>query len=390
MNKKIWVVIPVYNNAKTIKAVAADCLNYADNVLVIDDGSTDANLHDLLSGMKLKVIRHDHNMGKGKAIMTALDFLSKIEADYMITIDGDGQHYASDLVKFVDKINSRIENEHIYIGARDFTVDNVTKSSRFGRKFSNMWYYIETGKKCSDTQSGFRAYPVGYLSRLKLYGKYYEFEVEVLARAVWAGLKVEDIDIDVHYPAPEERVSSFDKKLDNIRISKMHCRLVGRCLLPWPHKHLLKSDCHFDRTLLKDPKRFFKVLLRENASPMGLAAAAGVGTVLSVLPLIGLHTLSIIYVSTRLHLNKVMAVSIQLLYSPPFVPFLCIEMGYFIRNGKWLTDFSFASFKDHAPMVLHDWWVGALVLTPFFAILATLVVYHICKSLLKEIVDEKN
>lgn len=388
MNKNNWVVIPVYNNAKTIETVAVDCLNYIDNVLVIDDGSTDANLHKLLESTGVKVIRHDVNMGKGKAILTALDFLSKIDADYMITIDGDGQHYPKDIVKFLAEIENR--DHTIFIGCRDFSTDNVPSSSKFGRKFSNMWFYIETGKKCSDTQSGYRAYPIKYLKELKLSGDYYDFESEVITRAVWAGLKIKDINIDVHYPPAEERVSSFNPLKDNVRISMMHCRLVARLLLPWPHKRLVKPVAHFDKELLKSPKRFFKVLLHENADPMGLAIAAAVGTILAVLPLIGLHTVSILYVCIRWHLNKIMALAIQNLYAPPFVPFLCIELGYFIRHGKWLTEFEFsiAFFKENVPLLFWDWLVGSIILAPFYAIIAGLAVYYVATKVQKEIDEE--
>lgn len=387
MNEKnVWVVIPVYNNAKSIESVVKDCLAYSDKILVVDDGSTDADLRDLLKESTIKVIRHERNKGKGKALLTALAFLTKLDVDYMITIDGDGQHYASDIPKFLDEI--KINDSSIIVGCRDFNADNIPTKSKFGRRFSNMWFFIETGKKCGDTQSGFRAYPIKYIGQIKFSGDFYDFETEVITRAAWAGLNFVDLAIDVHYPKADERVSSFRPFMDNFRISLMHARLVGRRLNPCPHKKLVESTEHFDRTLLKRPKEFFKLLLKENDSPMGLAAAAAVGTVLSVLPLIGLHTVSILYVATRLHLNKVMAVSIQVLYSPPFVPFLCIELGYYLRHGKWLTDFSFSSFKSHAPMVLHDWWVGALILTPIFAVIAAVAVYYICSNLSKETDDD--
>lgn len=383
----IWVVIPVYNNSATVVQVVEDCFEYIDKVLVVDDGSTDADLRDLLKGTKAEVVRHDRNMGKGKALLTALGVLDNKGADYMICLDGDGQHYASDIPKFIASIKN--SDTHIYVGCRDFSTLNVPAKSKFGRKFSNMWFSIETGRKCADTQSGFRAYPIKYIRQLKLSADFYDFEAEVIARAVWAGIEIQDIFIDVHYPKPEDRVSSFRPIMDNLRFALMHARLVGRCLLPWPHKRFIPKQHLFDKVLLMQPRKFLKQLLAENASPMGLAAAAAVGTVLAVLPLVGCHTIAILYVCTRLHLNKVMGIAIQNLYMPPFVPFLCIELGYFIRHGYWLTDFSWVNFKNNIAMFIVDWWVGALILAPFYAIVAVIAVYYIAQRVQKDIDNER-
>jgi predicted LPLAT superfamily acyltransferase len=121
---------------------------------------------------------------------------------------------------------------------RDFTAPNVPDSSRFGRKFSNLWIRIETGKWLADTQSGYRAYPVGLLSRIPLGSRRYDFEVEVLVRGLWAGLPTAEVPIATWYAPPGERISHFHKWKDNARISRLHARLVGRRLAPWPMRRL--------------------------------------------------------------------------------------------------------------------------------------------------------
>lgn len=378
--KKIWCVIPVYNNADTIHQVTEGCLAHCANVLVVDDGSTDAKLKDLLANLPCEVLTHDTNRGKGMAILTALREVEKRGGTHMITIDGDGQHDPGDMPLFLDVIAA--EPDALIIGCRNFQTENVPRGSRFGRVFSNLWAKIETGLSLRDTQSGFRSYPVDLTSQLAVHGHRYDFEVEVLARAAWAGLPVKEVDISVRY-APD-RVSSFRPFKSNAIISLMHTRLVGRRLLPWPHKRLIKKKGPSDAwRLLKSPKTFIRSLLKENTSPAELAAAAAVGTVLAVLPLIGCHTPVIIYAAARLHLNKVMATAIQIFYSPPGVPFICIQLGYFIRHGHWWTDFTRQSFTTELHLRFFEWVIGSVILAPFYAAIAAGIVYWLATVIQK-------
>ncbi len=228
-NESIWCVIPVYNNGNTIKSIVTECRLYLKNILVVDDGSTDTDLSRLFQDTDIKVIRHERNLGKGRAIMTALKFIAENGGLFMITIDADGQHYPEDIKKFIPLLSD--DDSSIIIGCRNFETNNVPASSRFGRKFANFWLRVETGISIGDCQSGFRAYPVKYLSMTRMYGSHYDFEAEILARAAWAGLKLKTVPIEVWYPEPQSRVSSFKPFLDNFRISVMHARLVARRLL---------------------------------------------------------------------------------------------------------------------------------------------------------------
>lgn len=225
----IWCVVPVYNNGKTVKSIATKCRQYLKKVLVVDDGSTDADLFGLFRDTDIKVIRHERNLGKGKAIMTAAKFVEENGGLYMITIDADGQHYPEDLQKFIPLISG--DDQSIIIGCRNFETENVPASSRFGRKFANFWLLVETGISIEDCQSGFRAYPVRCFSMIHMNGSHYDFEAEILAKGVWAGFKLKTVPIKVWYPEPQSRVSSFKPFLDNFRISVMHARLVGKSIL---------------------------------------------------------------------------------------------------------------------------------------------------------------
>ncbi|MFW6415295.1 MAG: DUF2062 domain-containing protein, partial [Thermodesulfobacteriota bacterium] len=276
-------------------------------------------------------------------------------------------HFPQDIEKFLPFLDEKADA--LIVGARDFSRDEVPEKSRFGRNFAAFWLRVETSQSVDDCQSGFRAYPVHYTLQLNLTGKHYDFEAEVLAKAKWAGLKLKNVQVDVWYPGQgEKRITSFKPFLDNLRISHMHAKLVGRRLLPLPHKQLVKQEkSPEDIKQLLHPVKFLSYLLKENSSPGGLAAAAATGVFLGVLPLIAMHTVVILYVSTRLHLNKIMAVNAQHICMPPFVPALCIELGYYLRNGHFLTDISMQTIFVEFEHRLLEWLLGSLVVAPVLA-----------------------
>lgn len=373
----IWVAVPVYNNPGTLRDVVQRCLEICPRVVVVDDGSTSGDTSELLAGMPVTVLRHERNLGKGAALQTALRHVAARHAQWMVTVDADGQHDPADLRRFLPLM--RAHPDSIIIGARDFKLANVPASSRFGRRFSNFWIRLETGVSVDDSQSGFRAYPVELLTRLPLHGKFYDFEVEVLVRAAWAGLKLLSVPITVWYPPAEERVSSFDKRRDNRRISLMHARLIGRRLAPWPVRRLVKRDYFTIWQILRSPRRCFLLLLRENSTPAGLAVSAGVGILLGTLPLIAMHSIAIVYVTARLNLNKLMALSSQTLCIPPFVPLLCIEVGHFLHYGRWLPLHTPQDLLIDPHWHLLHWLIGSLLLAPILGTLGLLATYAIAK-----------
>ena len=242
---------------------------------------------------------------------------------------------------------------------------------------------LETGISLKDTQSGFRAYPVELISRLPLHSSHYDFEIEVLVRAAWAGLKLLSTDIRVWYPPKEERISSFHPRLDNLRLTRMHTRLMGRRLAPWPSRRLVKRELFTIWDLLRDPRRCLYLLLHENATPIGLGVSAGVGLLLGTLPLVATHTVAILYVTARLNLNKIMALSIQNLCAPPVVPILCIELGHLICRGSFFMPNNPRSIFENLHEHLFHWLIGSLVLAPLFGLIGGLIVCRIARRIQK-------
>ena len=375
---KIACAIPYYNHAATVLQVAAGARRHLDDVRVIDDGSTEhpPDFEPELKRLGVRLLRHDRNRGKGAAIRTAAAALLSDNVDYMIVMDADGQHLPDDLPRFIEAINS--DPDSVVIGCRDFEhAENVPDASKFGRKFSNFWCRLETGLTCQDTQSGFRAYPLRAFRELRFCCSRYNFEIEVLVKLLWSGFHPVEIPIGVIYEKPGMRITHFRLWKDNFLLSVLHASLVTRRLLPIPYRKLVKDPKVNYWKKLRHPVRFIGELLSEDATPSGLALSAAVGTFLAVLPLVGVHMAIILYCCIRLKLNKVMALAIQNLFMPPLSPFLCIELGYFLRHGRWWTEFTLQTCLAEMHHRIYEWLLGSLILAPLFAAIAWFAVYGI-------------
>jgi glycosyltransferase involved in cell wall biosynthesis len=233
-------VIPVYNNASTIQDVVQRTKAVTENILIIDDGSTDADLREYLKKLNVEVIRHETNRGKGAALCTALQILQERSVDYMITLDGDGQHYPEDLPSLLSRLDEK--EGALLVGCRDFNVPHIPFASRIGRKLSNFWIQVETGISVEDSQSGFRAYPVPYVTQIACSSGHYHFETEILTRCAWGNLPILNHRIRTYYPPPGERISHFRPVLDTLRITRVHLQLVFCRLLHIPCKKLLPRE----------------------------------------------------------------------------------------------------------------------------------------------------
>ena len=153
---------------------------------------------------------------------------------HVVTIDADGQHFPSDLPLFAEAMEST--PDAIIVGARDLQADGMPGKNTFANKFSNFWFKLETGIRLEDTQSGFRAYPLGHVDfTSRLFTGGYEFELEVLVFSAWKGTQVRNIPVHVYYPPEGERVSHFKPFRDFTKISILNTILVFYCLFwRWP------------------------------------------------------------------------------------------------------------------------------------------------------------
>lgn len=225
------IVIPAYNHGTQVRGVVEKCLPLRLPVIVVDDGSTDSTPYVLASLSGVTVIRHKKNQGKGASLLTG--FAASLQlADWAITIDADGQHDPEDILSLIQAVPGG--QRPLVIGRRVGMGDgNVPWTSRWGRRFANFWVWASCGRWLSDSQSGFRVYPLPETLHLGTKARRYQFEVEVLVRAVWSGIPIIEAPVRALYGPPEERVSHFRPWLDFWRNTRTFARLVAmRILIP--------------------------------------------------------------------------------------------------------------------------------------------------------------
>jgi uncharacterized protein (DUF2062 family) len=376
---KTLLVIPVFNHAASLRAVALNGLAEGFPVLVVDDGSTDGGLDTVVD---LPVARHRFasNRGKGAAILAAAKLAKRSGYDAIVTIDADGQHDPADARRLLETASASWPA--VAVGARRMEDANAPRSSVFGRDFSNFWVRLECGHALPDSQSGYRLYPVDFLLAGRFLSTGFPFEVEVLVRAVWAGLPLLSVPVPVHYPPAGERISHFHPFLDNLRLSCLHAWLVIRSLLPWPHpRQSSREDASPKTAEFLHPIRFFRRLSREHSGAGELAAAVWVGIFIGALPIIPFGIAAIVYVSHRLHLNKLAGVAASNVCVAPFVPLACVEAGHFIRYGRFLFAFDRHVLIDEIHLRLWEWLLGALVIGPILGFAGALLTYIAVRSL---------
>ena len=370
---KILAVIPVYNHGDTLRDVTIKTMDTGFDVLVVDDGSTDQGLESL-QGIDCLTHSISPNQGKGAAILAGAGIAAERGFDAIVTIDADGQHDPSSIHTLAAETSK--EWPVVIIGNREMDPDKVPRSSLFGRSFSNFWVRLETGSTLPDTQSGLRLYPVRELLQLSIYSRRYDFEIESLVKLSWAGIPVRSVSIPVYYPPASERISHFNQLKDNTRLSLLHTLLVTRALLPWPHKKLVKKKTQDEQpNLLLHPIKLVKELLLEHATPSQIATAAWVGVFLGALPLIGVHTVIILYVCHMLHLNKMAAVASSQICMPPVVPIICIQTGYYFRHGELLLDFTKETLVVQIGERLWEYLLGSLIVGPLLGIVVAATSY---------------
>ena len=219
-DRGICIVIPTYNNGGTIAAVVNSTLEECQDVIVVNDGSTDDTSLQLKAIAGITIVEYARNRGKGYALKQGFKKALEMGFAYVITLDGDGQHYPEDIRRF---LQANIDHPGaLIIGSRDLTNADRPKGSSFANKFSNFWFCIQTGRKLDDTQTGYRLYPVRKLNFIRLLTSRYEAELELLVFASWHGVKLVSIPINVYYPPREKRVSHFRPIMDFTRISVLN------------------------------------------------------------------------------------------------------------------------------------------------------------------------
>jgi glycosyltransferase involved in cell wall biosynthesis len=307
---KCCVIVPTYNNDGTLSSVIEDISEYTDNIIVVNDGSTDTT-HDILKKFpKITCIEFQKNQGKGFALREGFKKAFDLGYEYAISIDSDGQHQASDLPVFLKSLEENPGT--LYVGARNMTQEGIPGKSSFGHKFSNFWYRVETGIKLPDTQSGYRLYPIKQLLKMKFYTRKFEFEIEVLVRAAWKGIPVKSVPVQVYYAPAEERISHFRPFTDFFRISVLNTIFVLLAFLYFLPVMYFRNFSY----------QKFKKLIGAGEPTSKLATAVGFGVFMGIIPIWGYQMIVAAFLAHLFKLNKALVLVASNISIPPMMPFI--------------------------------------------------------------------
>lgn len=309
------VIIPTYNNATTIEQVIVGVLVYTTNIIVVVDGSTDNTSEILKKFDNIEVILYEQNVGKGWAIRKGFEKARTLGFDYAITIDSDGQHFPDDLPIFIDELKQNPDS--VIIGSRNINADGMPSKNTFANKFSNFWFWAETNLKLPDTQSGYRLYPIKLYRDTKFFTRKYEFEIEVIVRSAWSGIKVIPVPIKVYYPPAEERVSHFRPMPDFTRISILNSILV---IITFLYILPLKVLVYLSNN--KFTKVVKEQLLMHNENPAKLSVAMGFGIFMGIFPIWGFQMIVAALLAHFFKLNKIVVLVFSNISLPPLIPFI--------------------------------------------------------------------
>lgn len=239
------VIIPTYNHGGRVLAVIADARRLGLPIIVVDDGSTDDTWPRLTAFEGIITRRHDHNLGKGAALVTGMRAAADMSMRWAITLDADGQHRAADAAKLQAAIP---KGERPIVLGRRRLMAGAPWTSRAGREFSNFWVWVAGAPWLHDTQSGFRIYPLPETLGLDVRARRYQYEIEVLAKAAWAGIPIVQTPIDVIYQTGAARISHFRPGLDFLRNTATFYNLITRRVF---------TPRLWRRRLPDGPRRFF-------------------------------------------------------------------------------------------------------------------------------------
>lgn len=243
--QRLAAVIPAFNEARTVRDVAARTLRQVPLVVVVDDGSTDGT-GPALAGLPVTLIRNPRNRGKAHSLARGAEQAFTQGADAIVTLDADGQHRPEDIPRLVEAHER--DRSALVIGSRLHDRDRIPRDRYLANRFANFWIAWAAGQPIADSQSGFRIYPAGLLRTLASKAERdpgFVFESEVLIEAGRRGVRIMHVPVSAWYPQRARR-SYFRPVLDIARIARMVAwKLLSRGLyLPGLIRSLWRAGPH--------------------------------------------------------------------------------------------------------------------------------------------------
>ncbi len=211
---KIGVLICAYNEEKHIRKVINQCFKYIENIIVVNDGSKDKTLSEIKK-TKALILNNTINKGKGFSLKKGFDYATSEEYDYLILLDGDGQHSPNEIPKFLREIR---KNYDLIIGCRRKRGSEMPYLRRFTNFSSSVLISLRIKKWIKDTQSGYRAINLKSLKDMKLDKQGYDLETEIIFKMVKKEARIKSIPIKTIYGS---EISSINPIKDTLKFLKI-------------------------------------------------------------------------------------------------------------------------------------------------------------------------
>lgn len=225
----IVIIIPAYKPHKEIMQGFIERLqNHFKKIVVVNDGSGEEykEFFKTIEQQGIQVLKHNINLGKGRAIKTAFNFCLNTYQNIKgtVTADCDGQHYIKDIIKCAKKLK---ENPNkLVIGTRNFNEKQVPFKSKYGNKITRTMFSTFVGIKITDTQSGLRAFGIENMKKfLATSGERYEYETNMLIECKEKEIEIVEVPITTVYIKNNE-LSHFNPIKDSIIIYKLFIKYI--------------------------------------------------------------------------------------------------------------------------------------------------------------------
>ncbi|MFH1665650.1 MAG: glycosyltransferase family 2 protein [Candidatus Omnitrophota bacterium] len=214
------VIIPSYNEARTIGDIVKSVAKRGMSVFVIDDGSSD-NTGRVALDSGAKVIRNEKNRGKGAAVRVGVTYvLEKTGFEWIVIMDGDGQHHTEDIPVLMDA--TRDGEADLVIGNRMMDTEKMPVVRYWTNRFTSWIISRLCGQYIPDTQCGYRIVKVSALRKMELLSEKYDIETEMLIEAAENNMKIRSAPVQTIYG---DEVSEIHPVYDTLRF----CALIVKC-----------------------------------------------------------------------------------------------------------------------------------------------------------------
>jgi len=211
---RVCALIPAFNEAAHIDEVVRGAAKHVHAVVLIDDGSRDGTAEIAQSAGAI-CLRSETNSGKASALRMGIDYALGREFTHVLFFDGDGQHDSEDIPSLTRAAGET--GADLVIGTRSFDRDRMPRPRYYSNTVGSKLASWLVGQEIKDSQCGFRLARLDALRRMKLRGRKYELEMEILIKVARAGGSIVHVPVHTVYDHGQAR-SKMNPVRDTVRI----------------------------------------------------------------------------------------------------------------------------------------------------------------------------